>query len=83
MGAFTSHAPPTLLAIAREIPAFGYEEVLKATNLITQYQPDVLMTCRWMVFNVLANNRDDHAKQRAYLMDSPRRLAGASRQRMT
>jgi serine/threonine-protein kinase HipA len=59
-----------LLETAWDIPSFGYEELLKATNLITRYQPDVLMTYRRMVFNVLAHNRDDHAKQHAYLMSS-------------
>jgi len=57
-----------LLETAWDIPSFGYEELLKATNLITRYQPDVLMTYRRMIFNVLAHNRDDHAKQHAYLM---------------
>ena len=59
-----------LLETAWDIPSFGYDELLKATNLITRYQPDVLMTYRRMIFNVLAHNRDDHAKQHAYLMSS-------------
>jgi serine/threonine-protein kinase HipA len=68
-----------LLETAWDIPSFGYEELLKATNLITRYQPDVLMTYRRMIFNVLAHNRDDHAKQHAYLMrtDGTWRLAPA------
>jgi serine/threonine-protein kinase HipA len=59
-----------LLETAWDIPSFGYDQLLKATNLITRYQPDVLMTYRRMIFNVLAHNRDDHAKQHAYLMSS-------------
>jgi serine/threonine-protein kinase HipA len=59
-----------LLETAWDIPSFGYEELLKATAMITRHQPDVLMKYRRMVFNVLAHNRDDHAKQHAYLMSS-------------
>ena len=59
-----------LLETAWDIPSFGYEELLKATNLIAHHQPDVLMAYRRMVFNALAHNRDDHAKQHAYLMSS-------------
>jgi serine/threonine-protein kinase HipA len=68
-----------LLETASDIPSFGYDELLKATTLITRHQPDVLMTYRRMVFNVLAHNRDDHAKQHAYLMspDGNWRLAPA------
>ncbi len=68
-----------LLETAWDIPSFGYDELLKATNLITRYQPDVLMIYRRVVFNVLAHNRDDHAKQHAYLMgpDGAWRLAPA------
>jgi len=66
-----------LLETAWDIRSFGYEELLKATNLITRHHADVLMMYRRMVFNVLAHNRDDHAKQHAYLMtpDGAWRLA--------
>jgi serine/threonine-protein kinase HipA len=66
-----------LLESTWEIPSFGYDELLKATSMITRHQPDVLMTYRRMVFNVLAHNRDDHAKQHGYLMtaDGAWRLA--------
>jgi serine/threonine-protein kinase HipA len=68
-----------LLETAWDIPSFGYDELLKATNVITRHHADVLMAYRRMVFNVLAHNRDDHAKQHAYLMgpDGAWRLAPA------
>lgn len=47
----------------------SYDSFLRATRAITRRQPDVEAVFRRLVFNVLASNRDDHARQHAYLMD--------------
>lgn len=47
-----------------------YRALLTATSRITRDHRDVEAAFRRMVFNVLARNRDDHAKQHAFLMDA-------------
>lgn len=47
----------------------SYEELLKLTNLITKSQSDVEEMFRRMVFNALAFNVDDHAKNFEFMMD--------------
>ncbi|MGB8266542.1 MAG: type II toxin-antitoxin system HipA family toxin [Candidatus Velthaea sp.] len=59
-----------ILEVDWSIPAFGYEELLKVTRAVTRHQPDVEAAFRRAVFNVVAHNRDDHAKQHAFLMDA-------------
>jgi serine/threonine-protein kinase HipA len=62
------------LAGAVEAPAepgiVSYDTFLRATQAITRRKPDVEAAFRRMVFNILANNRDDHTRQHAYLMDA-------------
>ena len=57
------------------VPRIDYDGFLRATLAITRDVRDVEEAFRRMVFNVLANNRDDHSRQHAYLMD----VAGAWR----
>ena len=52
-----------------EIASIDYNTLLNATRFVTRQQPDVEQMFRRMVFNVAAHNRDDHAKQHAFLMD--------------
>jgi len=47
-----------------------YRALLTAVGRITRDHRDVEAAFRRMVFNVLARNRDDHAKQHAFLMDA-------------
>lgn len=49
--------------------ALGYDQFLRATRAITRNEADVAAAFARMVFNVLAHNRDDHARQHAFLMD--------------
>ena len=49
--------------------ALGYEQLLRATRAITRNEADVAAAFARCVFNVLAHNRDDHARQHAFLMD--------------
>jgi len=51
------------------IPSADYADLLKATSLLTRNHRDVLRAYRRMVFNVLAQNRDDHVKNFAFLLD--------------
>jgi serine/threonine-protein kinase HipA len=50
------------------IPSIDYDNVLDAIRAATRDERDVGQMYRRMVFNVLASNRDDHAKQHALLM---------------
>lgn len=57
------------LEASPHIPSVDYDGFLRATLAITQSMADVEQAFRRMVFNVLSRNRDDHARQHAYLMD--------------
>lgn len=48
--------------------AVGYETLLKATRALTRDQREVGKVFDRMVFNVAAHNRDDHAKNHAFLL---------------
>jgi serine/threonine-protein kinase HipA len=52
-----------------EMPSIDYDGFLRATHAITRHADDVKAAFRRMVFNILACNRDDHARQHSYLMD--------------
>jgi len=58
-----------MLEMQWEIPSIDYHGLLSAVRYVTRRQPDVEQMFRRMVFNVAAHNRDDHAKQHAFLMD--------------
>ena len=51
------------------IPSCDYADLLKATAILTRNYEDVLRVFRLMAFNVLAHNRDDHAKNFAFILD--------------
>lgn len=51
------------------MPSVDYDGFLSATLSITRDMRDVEQAFRRMVFNILAHNRDDHARQHAFLMD--------------
>lgn len=70
---FHMHTFGNLLQADFRIPSLDYADLLKATSLLTRHHRDVLRVFRRMVFNVLAHNRDDHAKNFAFLLDD---LAG-------
>lgn len=62
------------LAGALEAPpgetALGYDQFFRATRAITRNAADVAAAFARMVFNVLAHNRDDHARQHGFLVDA-------------
>jgi serine/threonine-protein kinase HipA len=51
------------------IPSTDYADLFKVTRSLTRSHRDVLRLFRLMVFNVAAHNRDDHAKNFAFLLD--------------
>jgi len=51
------------------LPSLDYIDVLKITQALTHHAGDVAQAFTLMVFNVLARNRDDHAKNFSFLMD--------------
>jgi serine/threonine-protein kinase HipA len=51
------------------IPSTDYVDLLKVTSVLTRNHADVLQAFRRMVFNVAAHNRDDHAKNFAFVMN--------------
>jgi len=65
------------LNASHRLPSIGYETILSATWRITQSTEEVAKAFRLMVFNVLACNRDDHAKNFAFLHDGSWRLSPA------
>lgn len=53
-------------------PSLDYIDLLRATNTITRNAADVERMARHMVFNALAHNRDDHAKNFAFVYSDDR-----------
>ena len=49
------------------IPSLGYDTVIKATLQITRSKAEAEKAFRLMIFNVLTHNKDDHAKNFAYI----------------
>jgi len=62
------HSIAGLLHADHRLPSLDYESVLRATFLLTKNINEVEKMFRLAAFNVLAHNRDDHAKNFAYLM---------------
>lgn len=50
-------------------PETTYRHLLKVTSFLTKNHQDIIEVFRRMVFNVLAFNRDDHAKNFSFIMD--------------
>lgn len=73
------HSASGLLYADIRIPAVDYESLVRLTRHVTRDQRDCTALYRLAVFNVLAHNRDDHARQFSYRMtrDGTWRLAPA------
>jgi serine/threonine-protein kinase HipA len=63
------HTLAGLLHADFRLPSLDYEAYLRATLHLTRDQTEVVEAFRRMVFNVLACNRDDHARNFAFLME--------------
>jgi serine/threonine-protein kinase HipA len=68
-GRLHMHTIGGLINADHRIPSLDYRDIIKATRMMTRDQAEVLRMFRRMVFNILAYNRDDHAKNHAFLMD--------------
>lgn len=58
-----------LLECDYRAPALDYNEMIKLVRVLTQNNDDVLEMYKRMVFNVLIDNQDDHAKNFAFIYD--------------
>lgn len=68
-GRLHSHTLANFLHKNFRQPAFDYEHLLRVALRLTQTRAAVHHCYRHMLFNVLAWNRDDHAKNFGFLMD--------------
>jgi serine/threonine-protein kinase HipA len=55
------------------VPQIDYGNLLRLVRRVTRSQAEVEQMLRRMVFNVVAHNRDDHAKQHAFIYGEDRR----------
>lgn len=60
-----------LLYADYRLPCLDYDAVLATVGVLTQDRTQVEQAFRLMAFNVLAHNRDDHAKNFAFVHDAP------------
>lgn len=67
------HSMAGALHVDFRTPALDYETVLRATGFFTQDQSQVFNAFRLCVFNVIFNNRDDHAKNFSLRMNEQMR----------
>lgn len=64
------HTMSGLLHASHQIPSLDYETIMKATLWLTKNNEECVVQFRAAVFNVLAHNRDDHAKNFSFLMEA-------------
>ncbi len=66
---FHVHTFGNLIHSNFKIPQCDYDTFLKVVIDLTKNHQDLIRGFRQMVFNVMANNRDDHVKNFAFMMD--------------
>lgn len=54
------------------VPQIDYDTLLRLVRRVTRSQSQVEEMLRRMIFNIVAHNRDDHAKQHAFVFDPAR-----------
>lgn len=64
------HSLAGLLHANFQEPSVSYEDFFRATRRLTRDQRQLKQAVQRCVFNVLMNNRDDHAKNLAFLMEA-------------
>lgn len=64
-----AHTASGLLHSDFRVPALDYQDLLALSSLLTRDIRETEKMFRLAVFNVLAHNRDDHAKNFTFLMD--------------
>jgi len=55
------------------VPQIDYHNLLRLVRRVTRSEAEVEQMLRRMVFNIVAHNRDDHAKQHAFIYGEDRR----------
>lgn len=63
------HSVSGLLHADHRVPSLDYQSIMKATMLLTKDYAEYEKQFRAAVFNVLAHNRDDHAKNFSFLLN--------------
>ena len=66
---FHVHTFANLIHANFRIPSTDYADLFKVTAALTLDHSDLLQLFRRMVFNIAAHNRDDHAKNFAFILD--------------
>jgi serine/threonine-protein kinase HipA len=61
------HTAGGLLYASHRLPSLDYTDLMKATMILTRNMEEVAKMYRLMVFNVLRENKDDHAKNFSFL----------------
>ncbi|MEM1244621.1 MAG: type II toxin-antitoxin system HipA family toxin [Pseudomonadota bacterium] len=64
------HTVSGLLHADHRLPSLDYEMIIKTTLFLTHDIRECKKQFRIAVFNILSHNRDDHAKNFSFLMDS-------------
>jgi serine/threonine-protein kinase HipA len=67
------HSLAGMLHTNFQIPSLGYGELMRVTRRLTRDYRELKKALQRCVFNVVMNNRDDHAKNLAFLLDADRR----------
>ena len=62
------HSLAGLLQVNFQIPSVGYEDFFKATRRITRDHRELKKAVQRCAYNVLMNNRDDHAKNLSFML---------------
>ena len=55
-------------------PALDYNDLIKLTRILAEDDEEVMEMYRRMVFNVLIDNQDDHAKNFSFLFDATNKV---------
>lgn len=63
------HSLAGILHVHFQTPSLGYSEFMRATRRLTRDARELKKALQRCVFNVLMNNRDDHAKNLSYLLN--------------
>ena len=66
------HTLGNMLHVNYRIPSMDYQAFFKVIKVLTKNHQDLLRGFRQMIFNVLSNNRDDHVKNFAFMINESR-----------
>ncbi len=64
------HTLANLIHANFRVPSTDYADLFKVTMALTRNHADLLRLFRLMLFNIVAYNRDDHAKNFAFTLDT-------------